>query len=196
MNKSELQLFGFFRSAVSIFLLRKLPFDCFNFSRWKAVAGICLIGVLVGFDPNMRILSPEMPPLSLWLVIPMVVVSVWVVFLISLGVLWWWMKRGARWDGQGDLFNLVAASWLVADTIGAVLIAVGVPLLLTLPLWLYSVLVAGNALSGAIPKASLGYAIAGIVISLIPAMIVLVLLMGIAGFALAALGVAPGAVAG
>jgi hypothetical protein len=34
--------------------------------------------------------------------------------------------------------------------------AAGVPALLTLPLCLYSIWVGGNALSGAIPKASLG----------------------------------------
>jgi hypothetical protein len=67
----------------------------------------------------------------------------------------------------------------------------GVPPLLTLPLWLYSVWVGANALSGAIPKASLRYSIGGIVISLFPAMLAAMVVFAALGIVLAMLGVVP-----
>lgn len=182
--------------SFNLFFLRELPFSSFTFPRWQSILAITLIGVLTGLDPSIRTGTSEMPGMPLFVSIPFAVLGTWAVFLLIIGILKWWMKRGNRWDGQGDLFNLIAASWLIADTLGAGLIALGVPPVLTLPLWLYSVWVGGNALSGAIPKASLGYAIGGIVLGLIPALIVLSVVMGLASFALAALGVAPGATAG
>lgn len=100
------------------------------------------------------------------------------------------MKRDGRWDGQGNLFNLVATSWLVADLLGIGLTAMGVPLLATLLLWLYSVWVGANALSSAIPKASIGYSIGGIAIGLIPAIAVTILVYTALGVVLAMLGIA------
>ncbi|WP_449192422.1 hypothetical protein [Thauera sp.] len=85
----------------------------------------------------------------------------------------------------------MAASWLVADALGAGLVALGVPALSTLPLWLYSVWVGANALSGAIPKASLGYSIGGIVLGLIPAMLAAMIVFAVLGIVLAMLGVGP-----
>ena len=177
--------------AFSLFFLRELPFSRFDFPRWQSVLAVTLIGVLAGLDPGLRANTPEMPGMPLWVTIPSIVLSVWVAFLIILGVLAWWLKRGQRWDGQGDLFNLVAASWLVADVLVAGLTALGVPGPLTLPLWLYSVWVGANALSGAIPKVSLGYAIGGIVIGIIPAMLFSGALFGALGMALALLGFVP-----
>lgn len=178
---------GVVKTALSLFLLRALPFERFAFPRWQALAGISLIGLLVGLDPALRAGTPEMP---LALALVSMLLSVWVAFLIIHAVLRWWLRRGARWDGQGDLFNLMAASWLVSNVLGAVLVAVGVPYLLTLPLWLYAVWVGANALSGAIPKASLGYCIGGIALSLLPAM----LATGLIGAAIFLL-FAPGAMA-
>lgn len=183
-------------SALSLFLLRELPFSRFDFPRWQALLAVTLIGILVGIDPGLRAGAPEMPGMPLWLAIPFMVLSVWVGFLVILAVLKWWLKRGGRWDGQGDLFNLIAASWLIPDTLGAGLTALSVPPLLTLPLWLYSVWVGGNALSSAIPKASLGYSIGGIVVGSIPAMLVTGILFAVLGVALAMLGVLPPSGAG
>lgn len=175
--------------SYELFLLREVPFSRFDFPRWQAVLAVTLIGVLADLDPGLRAGTPEMPGMPLWLAIPFVVLSVWVAFLIIVAVLRWWMKRGGRWDGQGDLFNLVAASWLVADTLGAGLTALGIPPLFTLPLWLYSVWVGANALSGAIPRASLGYSIGGIVIGLVPAMLAAMVVFAVFGIVLAMLGV-------
>lgn len=177
--------------ALSLFLLRQLPFSRFDFPRWQAIAAITLIGILAGLDPALRAGTPETPSMPLWLAVPFMVLTVWAAFLIILAVLRWWMKRGQRWDGQGNLFNLVAASWLIADTLGAGLTALGVPPLLTLPLWLYSVWVGAHALCGAIPKASLGYSLGGIVIGLVPAMLASFVLFAMLGIVLAMLGVAP-----
>lgn len=177
--------------ALSLFLLRELPFSHFAFPRWQSVLAITLIGMLAGVDPGLTAGTPETPGMPPWLAIPFMVLSVWAAFLVIVAVLKWWMKRGGRWDGQGDLFNLVAASWLVADTLGAGLTALGVPPLLTLPLWLYSVWVGANALSGAIPKAGLGYSIGGIVLGLIPAMLATGVLFAVLGIAMAMLGVVP-----
>lgn len=169
------------RPAFSLFLLRKLPFSYFDFPRWQAVAAITLIGLLAGFDPNMQATPADMPTMPFWLSILVAVLLVWAAFLVIVGILRWWMKRGGRWVGLGDLFNLVAASWLIADALGAGLTALGVHYLLTLPLWLYSLWVGANALSGAIPKASLGYSIGGIAIGLIPAMLATFVAAGIMG---------------
>ena len=49
----------------------------------------------------------------------------WAAFGVIVGLLRWWLPRGGRWDKRGDLFNLVAASWLVADALGAGLTALG-----------------------------------------------------------------------
>jgi hypothetical protein len=173
--------------AASLFVLRELPFERFAYPRWQAVAAITFIGALAGLDPAIRAGTPEVPGLPLWLAVPTMILTVWVSFFVILAVLRWWMKRGGRWDGQGDLFNLVAASWLVASVLGAGAVALGVPPLLTLPLYLYAIWVGGNALSGAMPKASLGYSIAGIVIGLIPATLAAGLIAGVAVFASAAL---------
>ncbi len=178
-------------AALSLFLLRELPFSRFAFPRWQSVLAITLIGLLIGLDPSLRAVSPEMPVPPLWLTLGTAVLSTWAAFLVIVGILRWWMKRGGRWDGLGDLFNLVAASWLIADVLGAGLVALGIPPLFTLPLWLYSVWVGGNALSGAIPKASLGYSIGGIVLSLIPAMLAAGAVFAVMGIVLAMLGVVP-----
>lgn len=175
--------------AFKLFALRKLPWSEFTFPCWLSALAITLIGVLMGFDPSMHAGLPEGPGFPLFASIPLAVLTIWAGFLVIVGVLMWWMKRGGRWDGQGDLFNLVAASWLVADGVFAGLVVLGVPGLLTLPVVLYSVWVGGNALAGAIPNASLGYSIGGIVIGLIPAMLVSMLIMLFAGIALIELGV-------
>lgn len=178
-------------SSFSLFFLRQLSFERFSFPRWQSWLAITLIGLLIGLDPSLRAVPPEMPVPPLWLALGTAVLFTWAGFLVIVGMLHWWMKRGGRWDGQGDLFNLVAASWLVADVLGAGLTALGVPPLFTLPLWLYSVWVGANALSGAIPKASLGYSIGGIAIGLIPAMLAAGVVFAVLGIVLALLGVVP-----
>lgn len=52
----------------------------------------------------------------------------------------------------------------------------GLPVIVLLPLWFYSVWVSGNAISGAIPRASLGYAIGGLILSAVLAVFLIVCL--------------------
>ncbi len=39
-------------TALSLFLLRELPFDRFTFPRWQSVLAVTLIGMLAGLDPG------------------------------------------------------------------------------------------------------------------------------------------------
>lgn len=168
-------------TARKLFLLETVPFEASRFPRWQALAAISLIGVLAGLDPNMRVAEPPAPAPSFLLTLVIGFVMVWLAFLAIVGFLRWWLKRGQRWDGQGDLFNLIAASWLVADVLGTGLSALGVPGLVVMPLWFYSVWVGGNALNGAIPNASLGYCITGIIVGMIPAMLASMVGLGLLG---------------
>ncbi len=61
----------------------------------------------------------------------MAVLTIWVTLPVIVGINTWWLKRGGRWDGQGDLFNLLVASWLVANMLGAGLVTLGIPPLAT-----------------------------------------------------------------
>lgn len=170
------------------FLLKEQPFHRFDFPRWQAVLGISLLGVLIGLDPQTVAAEPGVPVMVLaWLGF----VMLWAAFLTGYWFLSWWMKRGGRWDGQGDLFNLLAAAWFVVNLIVCLMPLMGVPMIFQLPVWLFSVWVTGNALSGAIPKASLGYSIAGILLSGVPVTLVIGLVAALFGFVAVTLGWVP-----
>ncbi|MCX7672262.1 MAG: hypothetical protein N2Z63_01490 [Thiobacillaceae bacterium] len=169
-------------AAFPLFLLRELPFERFAFPRWQSWLALVLIGLLVGLDPGYRAGAPQLP---LAAVMGANVLLVLLLTPLVVTLLRVWLKRGGRWDGQGELFNLLVASWLLPDVLGAGLTALGVPALLTVPLWLYSVWVTGNALAGAIPRVSLAYTVAGVLLSVV----VSLLLYGLGlGLILAALG--------
>ena len=153
-------------------VMQRLSWAELSFSRWQGVLAITIIGILVGLDPAMTPASSSGAELPRIMAIGLGIALVWPMFLATVGMLRWWMKRGGRWNGHGSLLNLLAAVWLVPDVLGAGLIALGVPLVYTVPIWLYSIWVGGNALSGAIPGASLSYGIGGILLSLIPATLV------------------------
>ena len=174
-----------------LFFLQKFPFERYAFPRWQAVLAITFLGLLVGLDSDRVWSDPETLIIPSWLMFGMAMLSIWGAFLVSLGFLRWWLKRGGRWDGRGDLFNLLAASYLVADTLCIGLMLLDTSPLLILPLGLYSIWVTGNALSGAIPKASLGYSIGGFIISQILIALLVVFLFAALGFALALFGYVP-----
>lgn len=173
-----------------LFILRKMPFSHLDFRRWQSALVITIIGFSIGLDPHLWPGS-EMPAIPLWLTLSGMVSATWAGFFVILGVLRWWMRRGGRWNGEGSLFNLVAASWLMTNALGVGFAVMGVSPLLTLPLWLYSLWVGANALSGAIPRASISYSIGGIVIGLVPAVLVSAIVFAAVGIALAVFGVAP-----
>lgn len=90
-------------------------------------------------------------------------------------------RRSLGWAGY--FFNLIIASWIVADTIGITLMVLGVPPWLTLPLWLYAVWIGGNAISGAMPTVNMQYILGGILIGMIPATLAMAVAMGFMGIA-------------
>lgn len=169
-----------FTSAVSAFHLREQPFSAFDFPRWHA--WLCVIGLSVpyafhpaftGAPSNM----PDDPLMPLWLALVLGLVNAVIILLVMTGVLRWWLRRGGRWDGQGSMFNLIVSSTLVASLLSLAGALLGIPVIVLLPLWLYSVWVSGNAISGAIPRASLGYAISGMILSAVLATFLVVCLM-------------------
>lgn len=131
---------------------------------WQSILVVTLIGICQGLVP-----ADQPVPLPVRLAVGLAMV--WTAFPLMTCLLKRWLKRGGRWSGQGRLFNLLAAASVI-DIGGGVLAVLGVPVLLTLPLALYSIWIAGEAIQGAIPNASLGYAIAGIVLVFIAAVIV------------------------
>jgi len=159
-------------ASVQLFFLRELSFAHFAFPRWQAVLAISLLGLLASFDPSLRAVPPDLTPPPIALIAPAILLGMWSGFLVFLGILKPWLRRGGRWDGQGDLFNLLAASWLVADALVIGLTNLSVPIPFVLPLGLYSLWVGANALASAIPRASLGYCFAGIFLCLLPAVVV------------------------
>lgn len=175
--------------SIKIFFLREVTFAHFDYPRWQSILVITLIGVLVGLDPSLLSIH-DMSAFPLWQSLFTSVFSTWLAFVVIVGILHWWVKRGARWDGRGDLFNLIAASWCISDLLTASLTALGVPPLFTLPLWLYSIWVGAHALSVTISKVSLGYSIGGITISLVLAILVVGVAFFVMWLALGMLGIA------
>lgn len=182
-------------SAFLAFIQCEQPISNFSFPRWQSVLAITLLGVLTGLDPRMTAPQPGVPETAVMspaLAIGFAVVLIWVCLPIGVGVVRWWVKRGGRWDGQGDLFNLIAAACLLPDALAAVLVMLGVPAVLSMVVWLYSVWVAAHALNSAIPRVSLGYAVAGVLLSVVLMSIVMVVAsIGMALFLMG--GLPPGA---
>jgi hypothetical protein len=180
-------------TAQRVALLKHVSFSDADFPRWQALLAVSMIGVLVGLDPGFIAPRPGTSVAPMWGGALIGLASTWMAFLVIVGVLRWWLPRGGRWDKRGDLVNLVAASWLIADALGAGLTVLGVPPLLTLPLWLYSVYVGAKAMTSAIPQVSMGYAIAGIAIGLVPAFVVSGLVFVLFAGLLSTPGALPGA---
>lgn len=174
--------------ALRLFALREIPFDEYRFPRWQSAVAILVLGIVIGLDPSLRTPRPGILAMPFAVAVAYGILSTVAGFVIVVAVLKWWLRRGQRWDGNGDLINLSAASWLVPDLLIAGLITLGIPGLLTLPLWLYSGWVGANAITGAIPRVSLGYAIAGIAIGSIPAILAMTLIAFAASVVPVALG--------
>lgn len=175
-------------AAWAAFVLKEQPFERFDYPRWQAVLALSVVGALIGLDPQTMAAEPDVPIMALaWLGF----VMLWAAFLTVYWFLGWWMKRGGRWDGRGDLFNLLAAAGLVVNLIVCAIPLLGGPMILQLPVLLFSFWVTGNALSGAIPKASLGYSIVGMLLSGVPVTLVMVVVAALFGFVAVALGWVP-----
>ena len=168
------------RTGISAFLLREQPFERFRFSRWQSYFVVTLLGVLQGLAWFMHGHALKASHLALpFLLVKVIfgVLSTWAAFSIIHRACRWWLMRGERWDGKDDLFNLMAASWLLPFALLYGLYALDVPGILLVPIEIYAIWVNANAMSGAVPKATLGYSIAGIVNGLA---LIYVLLFGLA----------------
>jgi hypothetical protein len=161
--------------SLQLFFLRALSIQHFDFPRWQSALALCLLGLLVSLDPDLRAAPPGTSPPPWTVVVLATLLALWAAFLLLLAVLRWWMRRSGRWDGRGDLFNLLAASWLLADALVLGLTILSVPTPFVLPIGLYGIWVGANAVHGAIPKAGLGYLLgfcfAGFLFSLVPGLV-------------------------
>ena len=157
-----------FVPSAKLVVLKELPFSDYAFPRWQSYASIALVALLSAISATLAPQVHGLPQMSFWVLLGSNFLSTWVLFLMAMFILRWWMKRGDRWDGEGDMFNLIAASWLVIDLIVYAASMLGAPGFIVMPLSIYTIWVAGNALSGAIPKASLGYSIVGVILAIIP----------------------------
>lgn len=154
--------------SAKLAVLKELPFSDYAFPRWQSYASIALVALLSAISSTLAPQMHGLSQMSFWVLFGSNFLSSWVLFLIAVFILRWWMRRGDRWDGEGDMLNLIAASWLVIDLVVYGASILGAPGFIVMPLSLYTIWVAGNALSGAIPKASLGYSIGGVILSIIP----------------------------
>ena len=154
-----------FVPSAKLVVLKELPFSDYAFPRWQSNAAILLLGILSGVLQVMMPLRPGAPMFPPWYVVGSSILIMWAGYLVVVRVLRGWLKRGDRWDGEGDLFNLVAAAWFLIHTISFLL-----------------------ALSGAIPKASLGYSIVGILLGTLASVLLGALIGGVGGALLAILG--------
>lgn len=162
--------------------LESHPMTDYAWPFWQSAALLMFIGILTGLDPATTAMFSA-PTWSVMSGLVMIAVS----FPVMVAFLRWWLKRGERWDGQGQLFNLIVAASAI-DVLGAGLTALGVPPLLTMPIFLYAIWVGANAIEGAC-NVSLRYAIGGVVLSMLPAMIVIMVSSGVMFLLFSAMGV-------
>lgn len=176
--------------SIAVFFLQRPRFSRFGFPRWQAWAAVALLGALIGLDPAMR--SGDMP-MPLWMAILLGLATTVVIYLTVVYCLAWWLRRGGRWDGEGDIYNLVACAWLLPNLLGAGAGFLGLSPYLAMLIWVYSLVVGVNALTAAVPRLSWPYALAGICISLVVGFLLVALTGGLLTALLLGLGwVSPG----
>ncbi|MFJ1300614.1 hypothetical protein ACILG0_11645, partial [Pseudomonadota bacterium AL_CKDN230030165-1A_HGKHYDSX7] len=154
------------QAAVRAFLWRGQSWAAFSYPALLAHLVVFGLGVLYGLNPENRAArGPHLPSLRENLI--MMGLGGWLGALAFAGVLRFLMTRDYRWDGQGRMLNLVAASWLIPMTLAAGLMAWGVAPMLTLPLWLYALAACARAADRAMPEAGLPYCVGAVVASTI-----------------------------
>ncbi|WP_412852000.1 hypothetical protein [Ectothiorhodospira shaposhnikovii] len=171
--------------AVDLARLKGRPMTDYTFPFWQAAILLTVIGLVLGLDPSLGV------PLPFAFLIGIVVYWVW--FWVCLRIMRWWLVRGNRWDGQGWLDKVIIASWGI-DMLLPLLAFAGVPGLLLLPLWLYTLWVMANAISDA-TDVTLGYSIAGILIATVVFVVGLALLTMAVAIGLVFTGILPGGAA-
>ncbi len=148
-----------------LLLKENITWDDFSYPPVLAWLLLVILGVLVGLDPSM---SAQMP-LPLWLAAAFGVVLMLVGYPVMTLFMRWWMGRKGC-DGQGRMFRLIMAVSAIGVP-ASLLVVFGIPVLFTLPLWLYSIWVAAHAFEQ-VCEVSIGYAIGGILLSMVPTIVV------------------------
>lgn len=170
-----------FKPAVSLFLLREQKFPVFNFHCGQSILLLTVIIFLELGAPD------RVSQYYLWWHFGLIVL-IWFSIALMVYFIKWWLQRGRRWDGQGALFNVLVASWLVGDLLDYFLTLSGVQWQWLIPLNLYTCVVSCKAIAGVIPQASLRYIVAGCVLSLmvmlLPLLLMLLLVWGWANWPL------------
>lgn len=151
-----------YNAIIKPLLLREVSASDFSYPVAAACVLLAAQGVITGLDPQMGGV-----PLLNRMIFGLVTTAA--VFAIITFFMRWWLKRGQRWNGDGPLFRLIVAASAI-DLFTGGLTALGVPGLFILPLFLYSIWVAAQAMGSAF-GVSLRYSIAGILLSFIPIML-------------------------
>ncbi|MDO4904341.1 MAG: hypothetical protein Q4A16_02115 [Lautropia sp.] len=155
-------------TAIKLFLFRQLAFPRYGFARWKSVLALTLTAFIYAVVPDASPDGAGDEAFPLWISVTLAIVTQWVSFFSVYIVLCWWLRRCDRWDGRGDYFNLLAASWFIADLLSAYLPVLGVRSdLLTLLFALYSFAITIRATLGAISGLTLGYVFTGVCLSVV-----------------------------
>jgi len=159
------------KTAIHLFFLRKSDFYTINSKSTISILSIVIIGILTGINPYNPIQKTSGNPLFIAHITNTLVhgvIPTLTAFITITTLLGYWLRRGNRWNGEGNLLGLIAASWLIPDSMIAILVALGISQLLIIPLYIYSIIVGVFSLSNAIPKASRAYCLAGIILTFFP----------------------------
>lgn len=162
------------KDIFDLLLLRGKPIAQYSYPLWKTGLLLTLIGAAQGLDPQMG--APNMPK-------GMVagISMVWAVYPVVTWFLYWWLERGERWNGEGNLFALVVLASAI-DILYPLGSQLGLPIV-SIALFVYSLVVIVFALSKGV-GVSRGYALAGVLLATVPAIIVMlfaIFLLGLAG---------------
>ncbi|WP_417581487.1 hypothetical protein [Nitrincola sp.] len=126
--------------ALDLARLRGHPIKDYTFPFWQAVILLTFIGISYGLDPSIGI------PLIYAIILGVLIYWSW--YWVCNFVISWWLKRSKLWDGRGALSRVIIASWGI-DILLPFLGLMGIPGLLLIPLWLYTLWVMVNAISHA-----------------------------------------------
>lgn len=162
------------KAIFDLLLLRGQPIAHYNYPLWQTGLLLTLLGVAQGLDPQMGA-SGRLAGIVAG------IVMVWAIYPVVTWFLYWWLERGNRWNGEGNLFALIvlASAIDLLSPLGRVL---GLPVL-SIVLFIASLIVIVIAISRGL-GVSRGYALAGVLLATVPALAVMLFvgfLLGMVG---------------
>lgn len=150
-----------------LLLKNDITWSDFNYPLLYAWLIVIALGILTGLDPQLQQDLPAPLPLLILFGILVMAVAYW---MIGLFMNWWAKRKGC--DSQGRMFRLVVAVSAIG-IIGLLLPVLGLPAWASVPIWLYSVWMAIHTLRQ-VCGMSIGYALGGIVLSSLLAMLAVI----------------------